>query len=59
MSKLGESVQQELIQGKCEDIYYANPENGQKGYYQLPNPPDEADDPNERPVGAPQVAQRP
>jgi len=30
MSKLGESVQQELIQGKCEDIYYANPETTKK-----------------------------
>jgi hypothetical protein len=30
MSKLGESVQQELIQGKCEDIYYANHETTKK-----------------------------
>jgi hypothetical protein len=30
MSRLGESVQQELIQGKCEDIYYANPETTKK-----------------------------
>ena len=30
MSKMGESVQQELIQGKCEDIYYANPETTKK-----------------------------
>ena len=30
MSKLGESVQQELIMGKCEDIYYANPETTKK-----------------------------
>ena len=30
MSKLGESVQQELIMGKCEDVYYANPETTKK-----------------------------
>lgn len=37
-------------------IYYANPEEGQKSYFQMPNPPLEADDPNERPAGAPHMA---
>lgn len=37
-------------------IYYAKPTEGQKGYFQMPNPPLEADDPNERPAGAPKTA---
>lgn len=37
-------------------IYYRNPKPGQKGYYQRPNPPDEPDDPNERPAGTPKIA---
>jgi len=36
--------------------YYRNPKKGQKGFQQLPHPPLEADDPAERPPGAPFVA---
>jgi hypothetical protein len=34
-------------------IYYIHPKTGQKGLEQLPNPPDEARDPRERPPGTP------
>lgn len=37
-------------------IYYKNPAPGQKGLLQMPNPPEEAADPNERPPGTPQMA---
>ena len=37
-------------------IYYAKPGIGQKGYYQMPNPPREAADPRERPPGEPSLA---
>lgn len=37
-------------------LYYKNPEPGQKSLYQMPNPPEEAADPNERPPGTPQMA---
>lgn len=37
-------------------IYYKNSAPGQKGLEQLPNPPEEAADPNERPPGTPQMA---
>lgn len=36
--------------------YWRNPRPGQKGYHQLPHPPDEAADPSERPPGTPQTA---
>lgn len=36
--------------------YYRDPKPGQKGYRQMPHPPDEADDPSERPPKTPQVA---
>jgi hypothetical protein len=36
--------------------YYKNPQEGQKGYYQMPRPPEEADDPRERPLKAPKTA---
>jgi hypothetical protein len=37
-------------------IYYRNPGPGQKGFFQLPRPPMEAPDVNERPRGTPQIA---
>lgn len=37
-------------------IYYRNPQPGQKGYHQMPRPPEEAPDPAERPAGTPQTA---
>jgi len=37
-------------------IYYREPASGQKGYYQMPRPPMEAEDPAERPPGTPQIA---
>lgn len=37
-------------------VYYRDPAPGQKGFYQLPHPPLEADDPAERPPKAPQIA---
>lgn len=37
-------------------IYYFDPEEGQKGMYQMPNPPLEADDPAERPPDTPHTA---
>jgi hypothetical protein len=37
-------------------IYWKNPGGNQKGLYQMPNPPDEADDPAERPPGTPKTA---
>lgn len=37
-------------------IYYKNPAGDQKGYAQMPNPPLEADDANERPAGEPKLA---
>lgn len=36
--------------------YYARPVGDQKGYHQLPHPPEEAEDPNERPAGTPHTA---
>lgn len=36
--------------------YFKNPEPGQKGLRQMPRPPMEAEDPNERPPGTPHVA---
>lgn len=36
--------------------YWRDPGPGQKSYYQLPHPPEEAADPNERPPGTPQTA---
>ena len=39
-------------------IYYKEPTEDQKGYYQMPNPPLEADDPAERPADAPKMAWR-
>ncbi len=36
--------------------YYRNPGPGQKGYLQRPNPPEEPQDPRERPAGTPQTA---
>ncbi len=38
-------------------VYHADPKPGEKGYRQMPNPPDEAEDPGERPPGTPQTAQ--
>lgn len=38
------------------EIYYLNPESGQKGPAQMPNPPLEAEDPRERPPGTPRMA---
>lgn len=37
-------------------IYYIHPKPGQKGLRQMPRPPYEPDDPNERPPGEPQLA---
>lgn len=37
-------------------VYYAHPTAGQKGYPQMPNPPEEPADPTERPAGTPQIA---
>lgn len=37
-------------------IYYNEPKPGQKGPAQMPNPPMEAEDPRERPAGAPRTA---
>lgn len=37
-------------------IYYKDPKPSQKGMEQMPNPPDEARDPAERPPGTPQTA---
>jgi len=37
-------------------VYYINPGPGQKGLAQMPHPPDEADDPSERPAGTPHTA---
>jgi uncharacterized protein with gpF-like domain len=37
-------------------VYYKNPGPGQKGMAQMPNPPDEAADPRERPPGTPHTA---
>ena len=37
-------------------MYYKNPGPGQKGYAQMPHPPLEAEDPRERPAGAPKTA---
>ena len=37
-------------------IYYKSPGPGQKGLPQMPRPPEEAPDPNERPPGTPQMA---
>ncbi len=37
-------------------IYYADPAPGQKGYAQMPHPPEEPADPAERPAGTPQMA---
>lgn len=37
-------------------IYHKNPAPGQKGLRQMPHPPMEAEDPDERPPGAPQLA---
>lgn len=37
-------------------IYYLDPQPGQKGPAQMPSPPDEPLDPNERPPGTPQTA---
>jgi len=36
--------------------YYRDPARGQKGFAQMPRPPLEAEDPSERPAGAPRVA---
>ena len=38
------------------NIYYFDPEPGEKGMYQMPNPPLEPDDPAERPAGTPHMA---
>lgn len=38
------------------EIYYLEPEDGQKGLDQMPNPPLEPEDPNERPAGEPRMA---
>lgn len=43
-------------QARSGTIYYANPRLGQKGYFQMPRPPLEADDPAERPAGTPRTA---
>lgn len=37
-------------------IYYKEPKSGQKGMAQMPHPPLEAEDPSERPAGAPRTA---
>jgi SPP1 gp7 family putative phage head morphogenesis protein len=37
-------------------IYYKEPGPGQKGLFQMPHPPDEPQDPAERPPGKPQTA---
>lgn len=37
-------------------IYYREPQEGEKGFDQLPHPPHEAIDPNERPRGEPELA---
>ena len=37
-------------------VYYIHPEPGQSGLYKMPNPPDEPQDPAERPAGTPQTA---
>lgn len=37
-------------------IYYSHPAPGQKGPDQMPHPPEEARDPNERPAGTPHMA---
>lgn len=37
-------------------VYYIRPGPGQKGLAQMPNPPLEAEDPRERPPGAPKMA---
>ena len=36
--------------------YYRHPGPGQKGYYQMPHPPEEPADPHERPAGTPHTA---
>jgi hypothetical protein len=37
-------------------VYLRNPGPGEKGFFQLPRPPREPDDPKERPLGAPWLA---
>jgi len=37
-------------------ICYKKPKQEQKGLFQLPHPPEEPDDPNERPAGTPKLA---
>jgi hypothetical protein len=43
-------------QARSSTVYYKEPAGDQKGYMQMPRPPEEAEDPSQRPPGTPQTA---
>lgn len=51
-----DSVTRPWHAARSGQLYFKNPEPGQKGLRQMPRPPQEAEDPNERPAGTPRTA---